>query len=349
MTSALDSHFGLAKQTAKGTENTTDNDFKYFFFSEGTGISPQPVNLPLEQEIGSGSLTREVEKVGISSGGAINFVPRPDTLGRILQGCLGKCVTVTGADYHTHTFKFDTNEFVTPYYTFRRRVGALGIGERFPDVRMAGLTLNFNAQDYLRAQLGLIGVSAPVAVTSTTAWSAATKLDTTPPFITTTGDIELPAGSALKALSGSLTMGVNMPLDEQWIIGSLTPDDAEIVNRAIMLNLVVKGNEDLYRKMMYDPAGGLSWVAGVFKEADITLTFKSTRMIGASAQPYELQVNFNGEAAAGSPNVAWTVQSIALRGNRQVLMSVTGIVLADPASYVDGPFSVTLINDVASY
>ena len=71
MTSALDSHFGIAKQVAKGTAVSAASSFRYFYFSQGTGISPTPIVLPLDQEIGAGSLIRSVDKVGISTGGGI--------------------------------------------------------------------------------------------------------------------------------------------------------------------------------------------------------------------------------------------------------------------------------------
>lgn len=351
MTSALDSHFGLARQTSgKGTPITTDNLFKYFYFSGGPGVGPAPVNLPLDQEIGAGSLVRDVEKVGISTAGGINFIPRAETIGHLLYGALGDVSTATGATYNTHTFKFGSDEFDLPYYTFRRRLGAINGGEIASDVRVQSLTFAFQGMNFLRAQAGFLGTGAPSYESDISGWSPTSYLDTTPPFLTAKGAFELPDGTSLKALSGQIAIGTSMPLQEQAIVGSYTYDDAEITNRAIAMSVIVKADATLYEKMMYDAdqTDG-SWDTTIYREANIDMNFKSSRII-SGAQNHQISFHFNGENyASGNANVVWTVQPINLQGNRQVLMRVTGMVIADTTSNSDGPFSVQLINEVASY
>lgn len=345
MTSALDSHFGLAKQTAKGSENTTDAEFQYFYFSEGPGVSPVPIVVPLDQEIGSGSLIRNVKRLGVSSGGSVSMIPRAESIGWLLLGALGTVSTVTSAGYNTHTFKFGSNEFTTPYFTIRRRTTALG-GEIAPDVRVAGLSFNFAAADFLRADAAFVGAGLPKKA-DTASWDPTSYLDPTPEFVTANGSLSL-AGESLKVLRGSLAIGNNMPLDEQFIVGSLTPDDIEMVSRAIVMQATVKADADLYTQLMYDSAGGNNWTTGILKDASLSMSFESTEVI-TGATKYSLEFHANEEAAAGTPNIAWSVEPVVLRGNRQVLMNVTATVLADNASYADGPFSVKLVNTRTSY
>src|SRR5512134_3271477 len=88
MTASENSFVGLAKQTAKGTPNVTDNAFDYFLFCEG-GIGPQNVVIPLDQEVGGGALLRGMAKVGVTASGAFNMIPRPNTLGNFLYGAFG--------------------------------------------------------------------------------------------------------------------------------------------------------------------------------------------------------------------------------------------------------------------
>ena len=88
MTAAEGSFLGLAKQTAYGTPNTTDSSFKYLLFQQGS-IAPNNVVIPLDAEVGGGALMRSMVKVAVSSGGAIQVVPRPETLGHFLYGVTG--------------------------------------------------------------------------------------------------------------------------------------------------------------------------------------------------------------------------------------------------------------------
>jgi hypothetical protein len=346
MTSALDSHVGLAKQTAKGTAITADASFKYLFFNDGPGMTPAPIVLPLDQEIGAGPLVRDMEKVGISSAGNMNFIPRANTLGLLLLGALGAVSSVTGSTPKEHTFKFAANEFDVPYFTFRRRSSALGGGEVFPDVRVASVGLNFRAANFLRGQAAFLGVGLPEYVDDVAAWTPASYLDTTPPMLTCKGALSID-GESFKALSGSVVMGNVMPMQEQAIVGQYNFDDAEIVSRAIIIQLVVKAQAALYEKMMYDINQGGQWTPGIFKTADIGISFESTQEISAGA-PYKVEVFANGQNDNTS-NIAWSVAPIALRGNRQVTMAVTGMILADTTSYADGPFSVKLTNTQSAY
>jgi hypothetical protein len=347
MTSALDSHFGLAKQIAKGTAVSAASSFKYFYFSQGTGISPTPIVLPLDQEIGAGPLVRDVLKVGVSSAGGINFIPRADSVGLMLLGALGAVSTVTSAQYDTHTFKLGADPFDLPYFTLRRRT-AVG-GDVAADVRIAGLSFVFQAANFLRASAAFLGVATPEFVADPSAWSASSYLDTTPPLLTCKGALQLPTGQALKALRGSITIGNNMPLDEQRLVGSYTPDDAEVVNRAIAMTFILKADATLYEKMMYDASQGGPWTPEILKEASMTMQFQSAGNV-AAAQPYQLAFSVNGQnQAAGDANVAWSVQPINLQGNRQVTMAITGVVIADSFGAANGPFSAELINGRATY
>lgn len=348
MTSALDSHFGLAKQAAKGTPITADASFDFFFFTDGNGISPQSVILPLPQEVGSGPLTRSVKKVAVSTAGAVEFIPRASSLGHLLLGAFGDVASTVGANSNSHVFRFAANPFAQPYYTFRRRAGALGGGEVAADVKVASLALNFRAADFLRAQAGFVGIAAPEFVEDVTDWAPEDALDSSPEFLTCTGAVQL-AGKTLKALSGSFVMGNVISLDEQRLVGSYTPDDAEVTSRAAMLRFVVKAERDLYEQMMYDPAQSGAWVPQILRDASLVLSFKSTEEVEAGVN-YSVQVAMNGaDAASGNGNIAWSVDPIALRGNRQVVMAVTGMVLADTTNAANGPVSVTLVNSKASY
>ena len=128
-----------------------------------------------------------------------------------------------------------------------------------------------------------------------------------------------------------------------------------VVSRAFALTLGIKIEDDeLYGKMMFDPAGGAQWVANVYKEADIKLVFASTEDAAlvkptgqtSTVRPYSLTISANGQSGQNA-NVVWTAQSPELIAQRQIVMQVTGTFLASP----DGgtPITLTLVNQRASY
>ena len=343
MTASEKSFIGLAKQTAKGTPNTTDDDFTYMLFTQG-GISPAPVNLPLDQEIGGGAMLRDVQKVGILSGGRLSFIPRPKSLGFALLGVTGSVATTDGLDgSYSHVFKLGSDQFAAPYWTGRQDIGGLK-GEQLQDMRFNSLALAFRGARFLTGELGLVG-GLPTNLATTT-WDALAKVDSGPQFIAPLGSIALPSATPLKVIAGSFIASSAIPLDEQWIVGSYQPDDFSIVQRAYALQMAVKIEDgDLYTKMMYDPAGGAAWVAEVMREADFTLSFASP-IEAAPGVPYSFSIAANGESGANA-NVVWTCQPIVMKAGKQIIMNITGTFLADPLA--GDPIVLTLVNSNDSY
>ena len=257
---------------------------------------------------------------------------------------------------YTHVFTLGSDQFQAPYYTTRLSPGGLW-GEVFTDGRFALSTISFRSPDFLRGAFSILGreVQRVTAEAVNTDWQPNDKVDGGPQFITPVSSIELPTGSKARALSGSLTMMSNIPLDQQYIVGQYYPEGLDIVNRAFALTLGIKvEDDDLYGKMMFDPAGGAEWVANVYKEADINLQFASTEDaavikpagVTSTQRPYSLTIEANGQSGQDA-NVVWTAEPPALVAQRQIVMNVTGTFLASP----DGgtPITLTLVNRRASY
>jgi hypothetical protein len=343
MTASDSSFIGIAKQTAKGTPNTTDASFKYLLFSRG-GIAPSSNVVPLDPEVGGGAMLRDVQKMGVMSGGQLEFTPRPDTLGLLLLGALGNVTSVKrvgGTAPYDHTFALGTDQFAAPYFTVRSAPGNMW-GEQMQDMRVASLALSWEGANYVRAAAGFVGgLPSPL---STALWSAAGKVDGGPQFITPISAIELPTGTPAKVLSGGFSAGMSIPMDQQWVVGSYSPDDFDITQRSFALSLVLKVTDGiLYNKMMYDPSGGSAWAASMMKEASFKINLKSPTMIETTI-PYELTINGNGGSGSAG-NVVWSASPIGIRAGQQVVMAVTGIFLADATK----PIEIKLTNKVISY
>lgn len=336
---------GLAKQTAKGTPNTTDASFMYFLYTN-SAVAPSNVTVPLDTEVGGGAMLRDVKKLGVMSGGAFEFIPRPNMLGHLLLGALGdvsSAIDGAGPGY-IHTFKLGTNQFAAPYFTLRSAPGNLW-GEQLQDQRVSALGISFRGADLIRASAAFTG-GLPTKV-ATTLWEPLAKVDGGAPLVAPLSTIELPTGTAAKVVSGSFMAGMSIPMDEQWIIGSYSPDDFEIVSRAFSMSFVMKVSDaTLYSKMMYDAAGGSAWAADMLREADIKFDLVSDAEY-ATGKPYQMSVAANAQSGADA-NVIWSVAPISIRAGRQILMSVTGMFVADPSGTLD-PITVTLKNDKVSY
>jgi len=340
MTASESSVIGLAKQTGKGTENTTDASFTYFLFNRGSG-GPQPIVLPLDQEVGGGALLRDMVKVGVMSGGGFEFIPRPTILGHMLTAALGTdTVTGSGPDY-SHAIKMGADQFSAPYYTMRMGIGNIH-GEIYQDARIAGLSLNWRSPDFVRATCQIMG-GLPKKAASMGSWAPATYLDGGPQFLTPVSYFEVPTSTAIKVLQGSVNFGLAVPMDQQWIAGSYSPDDFDINQRSVTFQFLVKITDTtLYTKVAYDPAGGTAWVVDMLREADIRVEFQSDRD-AAPATPYSLIVTANGDnQASGTANVVWQATPVDISAGRQLTYVLTGTVIADPTA--GDPVVATLVN-----
>lgn len=340
MTAAERSYLGIAKQTAKGTPNVTDAEFSYFLFRAG-GVAPNNMFLPLDQEIGGGAMLRDVVKAGITSGGTMDIIPRPTNIGNLLLGAIGNAASPSdNADgSYSHVFTLPTDEFDAPYWTIRSAPGGIW-GEQLQDCRVAGLVFSFTGARFVEGAATFIG-GLPTPNLGMTSWAVSTYLDSGPQFLSPVSDIELPSGTAAKVLSGAIAFGLQIPLDEQFIVGSYSPDAFDINQRTVNITLNLKVDDvDLYEKIMYDPTGSAAaWTAEVFKEGDIKLDLISPENAGTGTggdTPYSLNFDFD----VTDDNIVWSAAPIALRAGRQVIMQVTGTVLNSE----NEPITATLTN-----
>ena len=346
MTASEKTLIGIAEQTAFGTPNTTDNSFDYLLFTQG-GLSVAPVNVPLDMEVGGGAVLRDVIKGGVVTGGQLQVIPRPNTLGWVIKGMTGNVVSVDGLDgSYTHTFTLGADPFAAPYFTARIAPGNMW-GEQYQDMRFTSLALQWRGGRFLTGAYGLIG-GLPAKVASMSSWNAAAKIDGGPQFLAPLGDIELPSGTKLNILSGSFAAQASIPLDEQWIVGQYTPQNFDITQRAYMLQMAVKIVDDsLQKKIMYDPAGGSAWLATMLKDGTVKVKFSAAANAGTTPTPYSLEIDANGVAQGSLANVAWSASPINFQAGRVVVMNIVGTFLADPAGA--SPITIKLVNTRQSY
>jgi len=347
MTASDKTVIGFAKQVAKGTPNTTDAAFKYLLFREG-GLAIGNMNIPLDPEVGGGAMERDVVKAGVVTGGALSIIPRPDTLGLLLMGLLGKDTVTHDIPNSTykHVFTHNTDEFDIPWYSGRQAPGQLW-GELYPDMRLASLVLSWRAARFVEGEVAFIGAGTPSSVADISLWAPATYLDGGPQFISPLGTIELPTGTAAKVISGAFAAQIAQPVDDKMIVGSYAPSTLDIVRRSYAISLVVRIDDGtLANKMQFDPAGGTAWVAKLMKEANIKLVFNSPVMAGG-VNPFSFTIKANG-ASDATANIVWTCRPLNFKAGKQITLAVTGTFLANTA-VGQQPISIELVNTTASY
>lgn len=267
---------------------------------------------------------------------------------------------------YTHEFTLSQwDNFDAPWYTLRNAPGGMW-GEEYVDGRINTLGLEFRAAQFLGGAVGAIGIT-PSRVAGTGAepaysnWNALDYVDSGPQFIAPLADIELPSGTNVCVLQGTFAAAMQIPLDEQFCVGSYYPESLDIVGRQFSINLLLKiTSDDLPTQMFFDPSyagsdAAASWVAEIFRNANFKLEFSSDQdaaTIGplghtGDYRPYKL--NINGNLLTGdSANVLWTAAPIPMRAQRQVLMNISGMFVASPVNTAD-PIKFTLVNRQAYY
>ena len=358
MATAIKSYIGLAKQTGQSTlgsvdaKVTTDANFQYLLWNNGPGMTPQEVVDQLPQELGSGALPRTADKLAVNAAGQLEFIPRPTAIGDILWGLLGDVSTVTGSPVsgaNTHTFKFASNEFDLPWWTFRMK-NPLWAGE-FTDCRIMDLTLTMNAAQRLQGTLAILGITPQFEdYADTSGWNESSQIDSGPVFLTCRGTAELPDGTSMQARNLTLRVTNVINIDLERIIGSYTPVGLTVISRAAMITFTATvTSAALYKKLQYTQGSGDDWDASLYKEANLDLSVESSSYITGTT-PYKLSIHANGRTESdGDANIIWTVQPVMYRPNDKIVMQWTGFITEDSYGATDGPLSIQLVNGETSY
>jgi hypothetical protein len=290
-------------------------------------------------------------KTGVNGAAGLRGVPRPDSIGHVLLGLAGSVTTTqedpdttpaSGDEYYEHVFTIGSDPADVPYYTMFRAVST-SFGEQVTDVRMASLTMQMAAANFVTGEFAMAGIE-PALVSDISLWAPAPVA--TPPFVACVGAVKIETGddtTTLPVRSAALTIANAQAIDENFIVGSYYPRDIDVIARVVSLEFVVLvENATKFGKLMYDPAGGSSWLASILETSAVDhITFKSANDIGGMTLtpiPYELSL-------AGA-KAQWAATPISMRGTDNVLMRVTGMIVQPSTG---DPITITLKNDIASY
>lgn len=161
-----DALLALAKQTAKGTPNTTYTDALPF---SGGSIAPsRTVDQLSETDSQRDQGVSFVQSTGVE--GDPEVYVRDASIHRLLNGVLGATATTGAGPNYTHT---TTPANTIPYFTLFREIGDT-LYEQFDDCKISELTISADAGQPLTAAMSVMGRQAtrlaaePASVTSLT-------------------------------------------------------------------------------------------------------------------------------------------------------------------------------------
>lgn len=345
--------FGILKQTAFDTPQSTDSSFYYFAFTN-LDFGPVQGSGQLPQEAGNNDpLPRGVFKTGVFAAGGIDFIPRLDNrIGYWLEAVFGdvsnysdqtiaQVIASSGStvDVHTHLFGFqDSDKFELPYLTCHRflpsHTSADEVGEIIQDVRVASWTLQATAAAVVASRGELLGrCSGTTIFDINPGWSTPT-LDDSNTFMVTACDGEVKL-SVTGGTPGTLTefdtsvvglqvVNVLLPPNRSRSIGSAHPKDYPVLSRIITVNVILYIEDyDLYIQTFagaQDPVVDSSWSCDPL-DGDIDFTLASPDLIGATSEYHKLRFRTTGG------NVQWQTRPIVLVPNQPVVLAMTGTIV----------------------
>lgn len=312
MTSALSSSFGLKKQSAKGTAQTTGYSY---LRTVGMDINPDQRSAPLPQELGGALFVPNAHfKQGVIVGGSVDMVVRPDYIGYLLYGLTGSAVLkdTSASPVIAHTFELSqaTDGTELPWFTVVRNVSDL-ISERFTDMRVASLRLAFPTAGIATARFGLLGIT-PETIAAITGET----FDNTPVLTTCSGTVTIPGlGTNVRVLDFALdfTNGID---PGGYYIGSYVVDDLPVLARACTVNFTVRlKNDTLYKNIYYN--GGSAFSGTIYQGTSLSVKVQSASMVSGTT-PYSLEVSI--------PQADYLVAPIALAPGGIVTLAVAATV-----------------------
>lgn len=342
--------FGLLKQSAFNTIQSSDGSFHYFpFISCGYGVQQGVGQLPTESG-NSKALGGGTYKTGAWAAGNVDIIPRMDNrIYHLLEGVFGDASTYTdqtiaqviadsGSEVgvNTHLFGFaDGSEFDIPWFTTHRLLphstASSQVGEITQDARIGNFMLTAGAGAYATSRLGLLGrVNNATVFDLNPGWAAPT-LDDSDTYLLTTcaGSVKLSVTDGTPSTLtefdvGNVMMGVTNNLtgpNDLRKIGSMHPISYTVLSRTIVFQTTFFISDyDFYVQVF---CGGADPVidAGVSctpVAGDIDITLQSPAVIGSTSEYHEMRIRTT------QANVQWTAAPLVLVPDQPVLIQATG-------------------------
>lgn len=305
-----DAALAFAKQTAKGTPNTTYTDLLPF---SGGSIAPsRTIDNLSETDSQRDQGVAFVQLTGVE--GDPEVYVRDASVFRLLDGVLGATVT-SGTTNYTHTI---TPADTLPYFTFYREIGDT-LFEQFDDVKISEATISADAGQPLTCALSIMGREA----TRLTAQPAGvTALTLGAEQVYNFNDATVTLAGAATALVSSFELTISNNVSTQQTDDSIPYDVVEALREVTLGFTMIFEDLDEYNRFHY---GGTSGTAqsNVLAETDADFLFaqganNSVQFTLPSIAYQEFPVNPD----PGGDPITVDVRAVAQRGASPVVTAV---------------------------
>lgn len=331
--------FGLARQSVKGTANTS---FSWMpATSVGLNSNQQVQATPLE--IGGDYIQRQSYKGGVSAGGDVGFIVRPDSFGNLLYALAGQdSVTPvpgqSGAYQHIFTPFAAAAGAGLPWYTLLADKGKLWY-EQYVDCHLSTLRLDIAKQSIVTGSSSWFGLTP-----SETTAPGSENMDTGPCFQTGQTTVNLTpyqSGSPI-SINTNYAERISLSFDQavttdETCVGQYTPVDSTMTRRTITVGYDLVIRDTALRRAIYQNGASTNWSSQVYR-GGLSLVLGSNTNIAATTQPYQLTIAL--------PGIDFMLLPTSIQAGEVMRASLSAQVTLGTAN---DKFTFTLINATASY
>lgn len=343
--------FGVGRQSAKDAVASTISYMPAT--SVGLVMNQNPQALP--PEVGGDYFLRDSYKASVSGGGDVSKIIRPNSFGHTLLALTGQDTVTpvsgqTGAYAHAFTPFLPSPGVDLPWYTLIKDVakiqdaaGTNGLVEQHLNSKLRSLSVDIAKSAIVTSQESWISTTPS---TVTTASLNTETQDSSPKFQTCLASVSLLqqggatiTANAAKVERFALTY-TNQLSEDQSIVGSFYLDDITLLQRTVTVDMDFVVKDAALYQAVYLNGGAIpsAWSPQIYRGA-LGITLNSLSMIGATAQPYQLQFVF--------PGLDFMMMPITLSGADLVRATISTQVTLGPSGA--DRFTVNLINGVAAY
>jgi hypothetical protein len=327
--------FGIAKQTAFGTPNSTAGDLIWFPTLRIPQFATRNTD-ELPKEISGVRGSQGSYVVNVATDGVVEALGRGKSLIYLLHSLLGSGASAAlsgGVSQWTFVETEDYN-----WLTAVKQVGDK-YAERYQDILVDGLTLTANNGGPARFAWDMIGTKATYQDPAT--YASHSKVDTQAPLqvVGELAEVGFGAYTGMAAACRSVEARIsNGSTRDEFVIGDIHRQDVTKLDMVLEMTCEVFVNsEDEYLDLLYGssaPAPGSEMTPTLQEETDFYLQIQGANVIGSTVYHNLLKINFEEVQLVTFP--------IELVGNNMLV--ATMMVRAHlPVSGSGSPVTATLV------
>lgn len=313
---------GIAKQTAKGTPNTTPT--YQLGVTDGAVLGADLSQSPVELTQANSLVPPHAFRESVVPGAELSVLLHPKSIGLPLFAALGSQTVAGASPPFTHTF---TPSTALPYLTVTGDLA--GVVHRMSDCKVDKLTISWDATSSPVAKIGVVGTTLAYGVT----FGTPTTDDSRAPFLIAAGGVfQVDTGSTTPA-NANITAGeitLDNALSTLLVSNSVAPADVVEGTKKYSVKLTI-ATDDIseWRKILTGSSGGT--------------TTSATPVIGSFSVKFVLDANTDLQVTAN--RVAFVADFPDVdTGGGFVTIDVEGTILQPTTG---DAISVVLRNDVS--